>query len=128
VNCNAWLLRWDRSVQEPPPGRIKLSRRRLEGKRVNDHLSTATENLGMSLFDRFFHLMLAVPTEAYYFATLGSILGSALLYLSGKRHAALFVGEWAPTFLVTALFYKLLRPSGQDVGRRIGAAINELTR
>jgi hypothetical protein len=128
VNCNASLPRWDRSGQEAPPGRINPSTRRLEGKRVNVNVPTATENMGTSLFDRFSRTMMAVPTEAYYAATLGSILGSALLYLSGKRHVALFVGEWAPTFLVFALSHKLLHPSGQDVGHQIGAAFNELMR
>ena len=52
-----------------------------------------------------------VPTNAYFLAAAGSILMSALLMLSGKQRAALFVGQWPPTLIALALMNKLLRPS-----------------
>ncbi len=52
-----------------------------------------------------------VPTNAYFLAAAGSIVMSALLMLSGKPRAALFVGQWPPTVIALALMNKLLRPS-----------------
>jgi hypothetical protein len=37
------------------------------------------------------------------------------LRLCGKKDAAVFVGQWPPTFILFALAYKLLRPSDEDV-------------
>jgi hypothetical protein len=42
---------------------------------------------------------------------MGSIVISAILKLMGKDNWALFVGQWPPTFLVLAIFHKVLRPS-----------------
>lgn len=59
-------------------------------------------------------LMETIPVRTYWIAAIGSILISAILYLSGKRTAALFVGQWPPTFILFSLFYRLLRPSRED--------------
>jgi hypothetical protein len=83
---------------------------------------------GASMIDRFFNMMMDVPSQVYYALTAGSIIASAMLYLSGKRHLALFVGEWAPTLLVSALFYKLLRPSNENVAENLRQATNQFTR
>lgn len=56
-----------------------------------------------------------LPSSAYYGGVFGSILLSLLLFATGKRHAALFVGLWAPTILNLGLYNKLLRPS-QEAG------------
>ncbi len=40
-------------------------------------------------------------------ATLGSIATSAILHARGRRNDGLFVGQWAPTFLATALLARL---------------------
>ncbi len=52
-----------------------------------------------------------MPSTVYFGATLGSIILAAVLYLSGRRHAGIFVGLWAPTILNLGLYNKLLRPS-----------------
>ena len=52
-----------------------------------------------------------VPTNSYFLAAAGSILISALLMISGKQRAAIFVGQWPPTMIALALMNKLLRPS-----------------
>lgn len=51
-----------------------------------------------------------IPVATYIYAMLASVIGSALLYAAGRRHTALFIGQWAPTFLTLGLFYKMLRP------------------
>jgi hypothetical protein len=78
--------------------------------------------------ERFFETMMSIPSEVYFYATLGSIVASAVLYFTGRRHTALFVGEWAPTLLGAALFYKLLHPRGQNVGDQLRGTLSEVTR
>lgn len=50
-----------------------------------------------------------IPTEAYLAATGVSIMLSLLLFLTGRKQAAQFVGLWAPTIINLGLFAKLLR-------------------
>ena len=64
--------------------------------------------------ETYLKLMEAVPTQAYLGAAVGSIALSALLRVFGKKDAAIFVGQWPPTFILFALAYKLLRPSDED--------------
>jgi hypothetical protein len=52
-----------------------------------------------------------LPSSVYYGGVIGSIGLSLLLFLSGKRLSAIFVGLWAPTILNLGLYNKLLRPS-----------------
>ena len=63
---------------------------------------------------QFMRSMESVPTQVYWSLAMGSVLFSALLYLLGRRSTALFVGQWAPTFLMLALVHKLLRPSEES--------------
>lgn len=49
--------------------------------------------------------------ETWYLASLGSIIASMILFFGHKRETSLFVGQWAPTFLLFGLFHKLLKPS-----------------
>jgi hypothetical protein len=65
--------------------------------------------------ETYLKMMEEVPTQAYLGAAVGAIGLSMLLRLSGKKDAAVFVGQWPPTFLLFALAYKLLRPSDEDV-------------
>ena len=59
----------------------------------------------------YFQFTDQVPEEVWYWAAFGSIGLSALLKLFGKDNWALFVGQWPPTFLILAVFHKVLRPS-----------------
>ncbi len=52
-----------------------------------------------------------LPATVYLWATLGSIGGSLLLRLAGKREFANFVGLWPPTIVALAIMNKQLRPS-----------------
>jgi hypothetical protein len=62
----------------------------------------------MAAKDQTMQLADDIPTEAYLAATGVSILLSLLLYLTGKKQAAQFVGLWAPTIITLGLFTKLL--------------------
>ena len=55
-----------------------------------------------------------LPSDLFLWAALGSIGGSLLLQMCGKQHESLFVGQWAPTFLVLGLYNKLVKVGGSD--------------
>ena len=65
--------------------------------------------------ESYLKMMEEVPTQAYLTAALGVLGLSALLRIFGKKDAAVFVGQWPPTFILFALAYKLLRPSDEGV-------------
>ena len=60
--------------------------------------------------ETYFEFTNQVPAEVWYWAALGSIALSAGFKLAGKDNWALFVGQWPPTFLILAVFHKVLRP------------------
>jgi hypothetical protein len=66
------------------------------------------------MMETYLEMMEDVPTQAYLSAALGAIGLSMLLRVFGKKDAAVFVGQWPPTFILFALAYKLLRPSDED--------------
>ena len=53
-----------------------------------------------------------LPSDIFLWLAGGSIIGSLTLKLMGKRHDALFVGQWAPTFLILGLYNKLVKVAG----------------
>lgn len=55
-----------------------------------------------------------VPSDLFLWAACGSIVGSLLLKSAGRQHDALFVGQWAPTFLILGLYNKLVKVAGSD--------------
>ena len=58
--------------------------------------------------------MAKLPSDLFLWAALGSIGGSLLLQFSGRKEESLFVGQWAPTFLVLGLYNKLVKVAGSD--------------
>ncbi len=55
-----------------------------------------------------------IPSDVFLWAAAGSIVGSLLLQCTGKQHESLFVGQWAPTFLILGLYNKLVKVAGSD--------------
>ncbi len=55
-----------------------------------------------------------LPSDTFLWAALGSIGLSLLLKLADRKHDALFVGEWAPTFLLLGIYNKLVKLHGSD--------------
>ena len=76
----------------------------------------------------YLRMMEKIPTGGYMTAALAAIAGSAALRLLGKKEAAIFVGQWPPTFILLALAYKLLQPSREDLGMEMRAAADEAAR
>ena len=55
-----------------------------------------------------------LPSDTFLWLAGASIAGSLTLKLMGKDHQALFVGQWAPTFLILGLYNKLVKVAGSD--------------
>lgn len=55
-----------------------------------------------------------VPSDVFLWAALGSMATSATLKILGMNHTALFVGQWAPSFLLLGIYNKLVKLEGHD--------------
>jgi len=62
-----------------------------------------------------------LPSDTFLWAAVGSILTSMTLQFTGKQHASLFVGQWAPTFLMLGLYNKMVKQLGHDRHSRAAA-------
>ena len=61
--------------------------------------------------DQYFRATDQVPQEVWYWAALGSIIASAMLFIMGKRDWGIFVGQWPAAFILFGVFHKLLHPT-----------------
>jgi hypothetical protein len=55
-----------------------------------------------------------LPSDTFLWLAVGSIGASLAMKVAGRDHAALFVGQWAPTFLILGLYNKLVKVAGSD--------------
>lgn len=55
-----------------------------------------------------------LPSDTFLWLAGGSIAASMTLKLMGRDTDALFVGQWAPTFLILGLYNKLVKLAGSD--------------
>jgi hypothetical protein len=55
-----------------------------------------------------------LPSDVFLWAAAGSIATSLALRMMGKSHQSLFVGQWAPTFLILGLYNKLVKLHGSE--------------
>jgi len=55
-----------------------------------------------------------LPSDVFLWAAAGSICGSLAMKMAGRDHEALFVGQWAPTFLLLGLYNKIVKVAGSD--------------
>ena len=55
-----------------------------------------------------------LPSDLFLWAAMGSIVASLAFNVSGKRHGALFVGQWAPAFLLLGIYNKLVKLHGSE--------------
>lgn len=54
------------------------------------------------------------PSSTFLGLALGAMAASAILQISGKRHWALFVGQWAAPFLIMGNYNKMVKQHGSD--------------
>ena len=55
-----------------------------------------------------------LPSDTFLWAAIGSMAASASFHMMGKKDASVFVGQWAPTFLILGLYNKLVKQLGSD--------------
>ena len=58
-----------------------------------------------------------LPQDAFLWAAGGSIALSLTMRMMGRRDDAVFIGQWAPTFLILGLYNKFLRTGGSQNSR-----------
>ncbi|MBS1816574.1 MAG: hypothetical protein JSU08_01465 [Acidobacteria bacterium] len=55
-----------------------------------------------------------LPSDTFLWAAVASMATSATFHLMGNKDASVFVGQWAPTFLILGLYNKLVKQLGSD--------------
>jgi hypothetical protein len=55
-----------------------------------------------------------LPSDIFLWAAVASMATSATLQLMGNKHVSVFVGQWAPTFLILGVYNKLVKQLGSD--------------
>jgi hypothetical protein len=55
-----------------------------------------------------------MPSDIFLWAAGASIVGSAIFQLMGEEKKSVFVGQWAPTFLILGLYNKLVKLEGSE--------------
>jgi hypothetical protein len=55
-----------------------------------------------------------LPSDTFLWMAVGAMTASATLQIMGHRNVSLFVGQWAPTFLIFGLYNKLVKQLGSD--------------
>ena len=55
-----------------------------------------------------------LPSDIFLWASLGSMTASLVLKIMKEDETALFVGQWAPSFLLLGLYNKLVKQEGHD--------------
>lgn len=55
-----------------------------------------------------------IPSDVFLWASLGSMAASLTLKLLKRDEQALFVGLWAPAFLLFGIYNKLVKQLGHD--------------
>jgi hypothetical protein len=62
-----------------------------------------------------------LPSDTFLWAAVGSMAISATLHILGRKANSVFVGQWAPTFLILGLYNKLVKQLGSDYTERARA-------
>lgn len=60
------------------------------------------------------HKTAKLPSDTFLWAALGSMAASLTLKIMKKDEAAMFVGQWAPSFLLLGVYNKLVKQQGHD--------------
>lgn len=79
-----------------------------------------------------------LPSDLFLWAALGSMAVSLGCKVFGAHKTSMFVGQWAPSFLILGLYNKLVKLEGHDgedsgneerssnVGSKIGKAVSQM--
>jgi hypothetical protein len=55
-----------------------------------------------------------IPSDVFLWAAMASMAASLTLKITGQKHTALFVGQWAAPFLLLGIYNKLVKLEGHD--------------
>ena len=55
-----------------------------------------------------------IPSDTYLWASISAMVASLTLKIVGKNSLALFIGQWAPSFLILGLYNKIVKELGHD--------------
>lgn len=55
-----------------------------------------------------------IPSSGYLAAAITSMATSAVFKIMGRDEWAMFVGQWAPTFLILGVYNKMVKQHGTD--------------
>ena len=55
-----------------------------------------------------------LPSDTFLWAAFGAMAAAALFQISDRKQTSLFVGQWAPTFLILGMYNKLVKQLGSD--------------
>jgi hypothetical protein len=64
-----------------------------------------------------------VPSDVYLWAAVAAMGTSLTLKICGRKHDALFIGQWAAPFLLFGIYNKIVKVAGHD--RSAGAGEDE---
>jgi Na+-transporting NADH:ubiquinone oxidoreductase subunit NqrB len=56
-----------------------------------------------------------IPSSGYLAAAIASMATSAVFKMMGRDEWAMFVGQWAPTFLILGVYNKMVKQHGTDL-------------
>lgn len=59
-----------------------------------------------------------LPSDTFLYLAGGSIIASLILKVTKRDEASLFVGQWAPTFLLLGVYNKIVKTMGHDKSDR----------
>lgn len=55
-----------------------------------------------------------IPSDVFLWSAIGAIAVSLGLKIAGKKHEALFVGQWAAPLLLLGVYNKVVKVEGHD--------------
>lgn len=55
-----------------------------------------------------------LPSDTFLWLALASMGVSLSLQLLGQKHKSLFIGQWAPSFLLLGIYNKIVKLEGHD--------------
>lgn len=55
-----------------------------------------------------------LPSDIFLWASIGAMSVSCILKMMGKKHTALFIGQWAAPFLLFGIYNKIVKVAEHD--------------
>ncbi|WP_437919718.1 hypothetical protein [Sphingobacterium sp. LRF_L2] len=55
-----------------------------------------------------------LPSKVYLCASIAAMAGAAILKCLGRKHTALFIGQWVAPFLLFGVYNKIVKTEGHD--------------